>query len=198
MKKYFGIAIILFLFNACSNKDVERSDLIKGRIEVMTGQEVIQELLIENDTDIEQIARIFNCSVPTLNRVLERKSYLTNNALEEFKQFLVAVKILDDNSFIENDPLHDYWIIKFRSYLDKYVWWAGYLLIFGIVVGAIVGFSGGDPGEFVIFIGYINLFNLIMFSISYLFAIIVLWIFPYVQPEILYSPEINTVFETLI
>ncbi|AFL85396.1 hypothetical protein Belba_2864 [Belliella baltica DSM 15883] len=165
----------------------------------MTGHETVQELLIENDGDIEQLARIFGCSISTLKRVLNKETFLTVEALSEFKEFLFAVKIDGKNILKENDPRNDYWIIKYKNFLNKYIYWAGGLVILGVLIGASVGSSGGDYSEGVVpFVGTINLFNIVLIILSYLFVFGILKIWPYQNPEWLYIENINPIFEVLI
>ena len=190
MKKIICLLTFVLAIFSCSNNDKEVAELVKDKVETMSGHEIVRDLLIENEGDVEQVARIFKCSVSTINRVKDRETYFTDNALSEFKNFLVAVKVSGKDTYKENDPYYDSWVRSFRYWLNKYVYWA----IAGFVLFFIIGFSGGDAG----FAGYIDALIVIVFGGGYLITWLFNWIWRYEQPVNLFIEKINPLFETLL
>ena len=195
MNKITLLLLAFFVTLSCSNNDKKVSDLINNKVETMSGREIVTDLLIENDGDEVQLARIFNCSVPTIHRILNKETYLTDNAISEFRNLLVAVKVSGEDTFKENDPFYESWIRSFRYWLDTYVFWA---IGAGICIWIILLFTPE------ILIGFIPLEIIIVLSPICFFTIayIVTWLanmfFPYIPPANLFFEQINPLFETLI
>ena len=190
MKKTIYLFILVFTSLSCSNSDKEVAALMKEKVQSMSGNEVVRDLLIENENDAEQLARIFNCSVPTIMRVKNKETYLTNNASTEFKNLLAAVKISGEDTFKENDPYYDSWIRSFRYWLNSYVLWG----VGAFVLFFIIGFTGGD----VAFAGYIDFSICVVFIGGYFLTWILNMLFPYLPPANLFLEKINPLFETLL
>ncbi len=184
---YTLLAITLL---SCSSKDEKLEALTKDKVAKMTSDEVVRDLLIENDGDYEQLGRIFKCSVNTIKRVEKKETYLTENALKEFKNLLVSVKVVGKDSFKENDPYYDSWIRSFRYWLNKYVFWGvGVFVLFFIMgLSGVSEFGAGayiDTGVFVIFVG------------GYLVTWIGNMIWSYDIPTYLTDEKINPIIEVL-
>ena len=196
MKKVILLIPFILLIFSCSNNDKVVASLVKDKVETMSGHEVIRDLLIENDGDVEQLARIFKCSVPTINRVLGKETYLTDSALSEFRNLLVGVKVSGNDTFKENDPYYDSWIRSFRYWLNEYVYWGSGLIILLIIIGLSTGDSlyDGDLGFGV----YIFYFLISVFVGGYLKTWILNMIWPYEVPSNLYHEKINPIIETLL
>lgn len=196
-KRLFFVFSIALLISSCSSNDEQLSKLVNDKIETMTGQEVIRDLLIENDGDIEQIARVFGCSVSTINRILDGKTFATETALKEFKDLLKSVKIAGKIALKDRDPYYDSWIRSFRFWLNKYIWKAFFLLILMMVLGACMGFVGGE--EFAAVLGtVVSLPLIIIFGGGYLITWIGNILFPYVADISLHAEKLNVVFERLL
>ena len=183
--------IIALTVISCSNNDEEVSNLVKDKIETMSGHEVVRDLLIENEGDEEQLARIFKCSVPTINRIKNKETYLTENALTEFRNLLLAVKVSGEDTFKENDPYYDSWIRSFRYWLSSIFWIVFAISIFGSILGMLTANTeGGAQG--------IGLIPLAIYGIIYLIIWIFNMIWSYEQPANLFIEKINTIIETLL
>ena len=138
MNKITFFLIVFFVTISCSNNDKKVANLVNNKVEIMSGHEIVADLLIENDGNEEQLARIFKCSLPTIQRILNKETYLTENALSEFRNLLVAVKVSGKDTFKENDPYYESWIRSFRYWLNTYVFW---VIVGGVAVVVIVCFQ---------------------------------------------------------
>lgn len=196
MNKITLLLLAFFVTLSCSNNDKKVSDLINNKVETMSGREIVTDLLIENDGDEVQLARIFNCSVPTIHRILNKETYLTDNALHEFRNLLVAVKVSSDETFKENDPYYESWIRSFRYWLNTYVFWA---IGSGIFIALIIFYTLPEililsiPLEFII-----ALSPICFFTIAYIVTWVANMFWPYVPSANLFLEQINPLFETLI
>lgn|GEM_PF-6411174 len=198
IRNYTFFIAAIFLVASCSNNDGEVEELVQEKVEMMAGHEVVRDLLIENDDDKEQLARIFKCPMATLDRVRNKETYLTENALKEFKNLLVNVKVYGDEAFQENDPYYDSWFRSFKLWLNDYI-------LYGIIAFLVVMFFGAtnflvegidsDPDP--IFQSII-LIILLIFAGGYLITWLFNIIWPYENPVIIYSEKINPIFETLL
>ena len=191
MKKIIYLIAIVLTSISCSNNDKKVAELVKDKIEIMSGHEVVRDLLIENDGDVEQLARIFKCSVNTINRIKDKETYLTENGFAEFKNLLLAVKVSGQDTFKENDPYYNSWIRSFRYWLNSIFWIVIVISVFGFILGAVSANSeGGAQG--------IGIIPLVFYGIVYLIMWIVNMIWSYEKPVNLYLEKINPIFETLL
>lgn len=190
MKKIICLIALVLASVSCSSNDERVSGMVNDKIETMTGQEIVLDLLIENEGDEEQLARIFKCSVSTINRVKNKETYLTDNATTEFKNFLTAVKVSGKETFKENDPYYDFWIRSFRSWLDGIFWIVLTISIFGAILGFITGSLGNAEG--------VGLLPLVLYGFLYLIIWILGLIWSYENPTNLFLEKINPLFETLM
>jgi len=191
MKHYISALVIILLLSSCES--IEREDisqLIISKIDSMSGKEVIEELLIENGGDWEQIARIFNCSLPTLKRIKSEESYLADQALGEMKNFLKSVKITGQRVFKDNDPFYASVGRSFKLTLNKWVWWAIGPFILFIILGLV--------DEELRFFNFFALILLLLFFCGYSFTYLNNIFNPFIRPEFLDVEKLNPIFETLI
>ena len=185
MKKNIYLLTLVFVSFSCSNNDKEVAGLVKEKVDTMSGHEVVRDLLIENEGDVEQLARIFNCSVSTINRVKDKETYLTDNALSEFKNLLVAVKVSGEDIFKENDPYYDSWIRSFIYWLNGIFWIVMVISIFGAILGALT-----QQG--------VGLIPLALYGVVYLIIWVIELIWSYEEPANLFIEKIDPLFETLL
>nr|WP_299034655.1 hypothetical protein [uncultured Tenacibaculum sp.] len=185
----FTLSLICVTLLSCSDNDKTIERLTSEKIEKMSSDELVRDLLIENEADYEQLGRIFKCSVSTIKRIEKKESYLTENAQKEFQNLLVNVKIVGKDAFKENDPYYDSWIRSFRYWLNKWVWWA----VAGFAIFFLIGSSEGDAGFGV----YIDMFITIVFGGGYLITWVTNMIWSYEIPNYLYSDKLNPIIETL-
>lgn len=197
MNKTIYLLILVFTILSCSNSDKEVAELMQEKIQSMSGHEVVRDLLIENDNDAEQLARIFKCSVPTILRVKNKETYLTENAVTEFKNLLTAVKVSGEDTFKENDPYYDSWIRSFRYWLNSYVYWAIGALVLMFILGAVLGSNDNLEGSAVLG-NVVSVPLIIIFGGGYLLTWILNMIFSYQEPANLFLEQINPLFETLL
>jgi hypothetical protein len=190
MERISYLLVLIFLSVSCSNNDKEVAGLVNDKIETMSGHEVIRDLLIENDGDEEQLARIFKCSLSTINRIKDKETYLTDNALSEFKNFLHAVKVSGKDTFKENDPYYDSWIRSFIDWLQGIFMIVLVITIFGIILGAITGANGEPQG--------IGMIPGVIYGIIYFIFWLLNKIWSYDNPLNFFSEKINPIFETLL
>lgn len=197
MNKIVSILLLSLLIISCGSNDNEVARLVKDKIATMSGHEVIRDLLIENDGDKEQLARIFKCSVFTINRIKDKETYLTDNALSEFKNFLYAVKVSGKDTFKENDPYYNSWIRSFRYWLNSWIIIAVIVWIGMIILGAVLGSQDNEEGAGVLG-SVVSLPLIIIFGGGYLITWILNMFWSY-EPSInLYSKKLNPIFETLL
>jgi hypothetical protein len=190
MNKTIYLLILVFTSLSCSNNDKEVAELMQEKIQSISGHEVVRDLLIENDNDAEQLARIFNCSVPTILRVKNKETYLTENANTEFKNLLTAVKVSGEDTLKENDPYYDSWNRSFLHWLGSIFWVVIAITIFSFILGAVTGFLGEAQG--------VGLLPIVLYGIIYLIIWGIGLVMPYDQPANLYLEQINPLFETLV
>lgn len=190
MNKTIYLLILVFTILSCSNSDKEVAELMQEKIQSMSGHEVVRDLLIENDNDAEQLARIFKCSVPTILRVKNKETYLTENANTEFKNLLTAVKVSGDDTFKENDPYYDSWNRSFLHWLGSIFWVVFAITIFSAILGFVTGAFGDAQG--------VGLLPIILYGIIYFIVWGIGLVMSYDQPANLYLEQINPLFETLL
>lgn len=102
-------AILSCLISISCSKDNGTDSLIEEKLDSMSEKEMLRELLIKNDNDINQLARIFECSPSTLKRILSGKTISTVNGKSQFKNILNQTLITQDQTFDQLDPLNQSW-----------------------------------------------------------------------------------------
>jgi hypothetical protein len=132
------ISAFLFFMFSCSNED-KRTSLIFEKLESMTGREMLRDLLIQNDNDIEQLSRIFECSPSSLDRILKGNSLPTPEAISQFKNILTETTIIKNKNFNELDPLKKSWYEKIPLLPDNHYAKIGILIFLCLLFIGIVG-----------------------------------------------------------
>ncbi len=134
----------LLILASCS-KDNGTESLIEDKLETMSGKEMLRELLIKNDNDIDQLARIFECSPSSLKRIVEGETFATPEAEKQFKNILNQTLISKEKSLDELDLNRDTWSYKIKHFFDKYYLWFIGLFVIGILMN-IGGEKDGQTG----------------------------------------------------
>lgn len=105
--KYVLLPFSLMLIISCSD-EVEESEKvlrIEYTIDTMNSQQLLNLSLIHNNFDIEQLSRVYGCSVYTLDRIDKGESMLTNDAKLKIKNILTSV--LNGKKFNDFDDEND-------------------------------------------------------------------------------------------
>src|SRR5690554_1386741 len=95
--------VILCIFFSCSEKSLT-NELIEEKISKMSGRDMLMDLLIMNDNNIYQLARIFECHPSSLKRIFEEVSYPTDDAKKHFQILLHNVLLNGSDVFLKEDP----------------------------------------------------------------------------------------------
>ncbi|WP_433835652.1 hypothetical protein [Flavobacterium anhuiense] len=161
------IYLLLFTILSClisisCSKDNGTDSLIEEKLDSMTGKEIIRELLIKNDNDINQLARIFDCSPSSLIRILNGETINTPEAEKQFKNVLNQTLIAKEKTLDEIDPSKQSWIFKSRFFIENHYIW---LIIMLCIIFLLVSIELVE----------INFFSIIAiaFSIAILLAILI-------------------------
>ncbi|MFH6936003.1 hypothetical protein [Flavobacterium sp. FlaQc-30] len=154
--------ILSCLISISCSKDNGTDSLIEEKLDSMTGKEIIRELLIKNDNDINQLARIFDCSPSSLMRILKGETINTPQAEKEFKNVLNLTLIAKEKTLDEIDPSKQSWIFKSRFFIENHYIW---LIIMLCIIFLLVSIELVE----------INFFSIIAiaFSIAILLAILI-------------------------
>lgn len=103
---FYLLTTLFFILTSCS-KDNDTQSLIEYKLERMSGKEMLVDLLIRNNNNINQLARIFDCSPSSLKRILNGNTRTTPKADEQFKKVLRQVLITNDKCFKDLDPYYN-------------------------------------------------------------------------------------------
>ena len=165
IKKYnFILLLVLFvsMLASCS-KENKTESLIEEKLETMSGKEMLRELLIKNDNDIYQLARIFECSPSSLKRILEGETFTTTEAEKQFKNALNQTLITKEKTLNELDPIKQSWSYNVKFFIENhYVW----LIVMLCIVFILTTFELVDDAAFFSF-------TAIAFSIIVLLSIVI-------------------------
>jgi hypothetical protein len=129
---YLLTTLFFLILNSCT-KDNGTESLIEDKLETMSGKEMLRELLIKNDNDIDQLARIFECSPSSLRRIVEGETFATPEAEKQFKNILNQTLVSKEKSLDDLDLNRDAWSYKIKHFFDKYYLWFIGLFIIGIL-----------------------------------------------------------------
>lgn len=166
-KLYFHLlTTMLFLTLTSCSKDNGTESLIEDKLESMSGKEILRELLIKNDNNVNQLARIFDCSPSSLRRILEGKETIaTPNAIIEFKNVLHQVLVTKEKTLDQLDPYKQTWLFKIKFFFkNNYI---SFIIVF--VFAIIIGVTGGGKlSDLIFLIWFICL-------IIYLIIISIIW-----------------------
>lgn len=129
------LTTLFFLILTSCSKDNGTESLIEDKLETMSGKEMLRELLIKNDNDINQLARIFECSPSSLKRILESETLTTSEAENQFKNVLNQTLIAKEKTLDELDPLKQSLSYKTKLFITShYVWIIGMICIILLLV----------------------------------------------------------------
>jgi hypothetical protein len=155
---------------SCS-KENKTESLIEEKLETMSGKEMLRELLIKNDNDIYQLARIFECSPSSLKRILEGETFATTEAEKQFKNALNQTLITKEKTLNELDPLKQSWSYSIKFFIENhYVW----LIVMLCIVFFLVASESVDSA---FFSGLAITFSIIIVLsiVIYVFIILLIW-----------------------
>lgn len=116
-------ATFFFLILTSCSKDNGTESLIEDKLDSMSGKEMLRELLIKNDNDVNQLARIFECSPSSLKRILNGETITTSTASDELRNILNQTLISKEKTFDELDPLKQSWSFKTKFFIENYYVW---------------------------------------------------------------------------
>ncbi|MBC5842639.1 hypothetical protein H8R23_14590 [Flavobacterium sp. F-380] len=140
---FYLVTTMLFLIITSCTKDTGTDSLIEDKLETMSGKEILRELLIKNDNDVNQLARIFECSPSSLKRIVDGETFATPEAEKQFKNILNQTLVSKDKSLDDLDLNRDAWSYKIKHFFDKYYLW----FIGAFVIGVLMFFGGEKDGE---------------------------------------------------
>lgn len=116
-------ATFFFLILISCSKDNDTESLIEDKLDSMSGKEMLRELLIKNDNDVNQLARIFECSPSSLKRILNGETITTKIASDELRNILNQTLISKEKTFDELDPLKQSWSYQTKFFIENYYVW---------------------------------------------------------------------------
>jgi hypothetical protein len=162
---YLCTTFFFLILTSCSKNNGTES-LIEDKLESMSGKEMLRELLIKNDNDVNQLARIFDCSPSSLRRILEGKETIaTPNAKIDFKNTLHQVLVTKEKTLDQLDPYKQSWLFKIKFFFrNNYIPFI-LVLVFAIIIGVC---GGGGLSDRIFLIWFICLF-------IYLTVISIIW-----------------------
>lgn len=110
MRKIFKFILLpfsLMLIISCSDEVEESKKVlrIEYTIDTMNSQQLLNLSLILNDFDIEQLSRVYGCSIYTIERIIKGETMLTNDAKLKIKNILTSV--LNGKKFNDFDDEND-------------------------------------------------------------------------------------------
>jgi hypothetical protein len=132
LNSYLFATFFFLILTSCS-KDKGTESLIEDKLETMSGKEMLRELLIKNDNDVNQLARIFECSPSSLKRIVDGETFATPQAEKQFKNILNQTLVSKEKSIDNLDLKRDTWSYKIKHFFDKYYLWFIGLFVFGVL-----------------------------------------------------------------
>jgi hypothetical protein len=153
IKKYNLILILILLISmlvSCS-KESKTESLIEEKLETMSGKEMLRELLIKNDNDFDQLARIFDCSPSSLKRILAGETHTTDEGKNQFRNVLNQTLITKESTLDELDPKYQPWKLKMKHLIETNYIKIGLTVIAIILVGFIFPSTSTDEVAFEFF-----------------------------------------------
>lgn len=136
--------ILSCLISISCSKDNDTESLIEDKLETMSSKEILRELLIKNDNDINQLARIFQCSPNSLKRILESETFATSQAENQFKNVLNQTLIAKDKTLDELDPKYKPLKFKIKRLIEQNYIKIGLICLGLIIIGAIFPSTSTD------------------------------------------------------
>lgn len=144
---YILFSILVAILFSCS-KENKTESLIEEKLETMSGKEMLRELLIKNDNDVDQLARIFDCSSSSLKRILSGETHNTADAKNQFKNVLNQTLVTKETTLDELDPKYQPWKSKCKHLIERNYLKIGLTVLTIILVGFIFPSTSTDTVAF--------------------------------------------------
>lgn len=116
---FYLLTAMLFLTIASCSNDNGTEKLIEDKLQMMSGKEMIRELLIKNDNDVNQLSRIFDCSPSSIKRILNGETIPTSEAKNQFKNILNVTLITKEKTLNNLDPKYQSWQPKLKHLIES-------------------------------------------------------------------------------
>jgi len=129
-KVFLSVAFLILILTSCNSKH-SISQIVDEQINSMAAGELINELLIVNNVDYNQLARIFKCDPASLKRIKSGETYATNNAEIQLQKLVKSVKENGIDALDDVDPYHKTVAMLLRDFSKS---------VLGIVIIIIIGF----------------------------------------------------------
>jgi len=124
-------AFIISIFISCSS-DENDPTYNKAKLDSMSSQKIIGVLLSKNESDLDQLARIFACPPNSLKRILSGKTHANDQALDKFKNIFTKILVTKTVTFDELDPFKQSWahkVIRALTPDDKSTYWFVFIIL---------------------------------------------------------------------
>jgi hypothetical protein len=193
MKKSVLVAIAV-LFMSCSKEQTVMDQLYVEKVESLSDQQLIVELLIKTKGNDYQLSRILECSWYSIDRLKTGFTHLTSKSREKCKTLLLEVELQGDKVLIANDPYYKPWVRSCYYFVDNHFMKfmvSGGLLFFVVVLLLKLGSSDVISK----FLSNILIMYFILILILYVTYFIYNLIFPYQMPQFLIEESINPLIE---
>ncbi|MGQ7945088.1 hypothetical protein [Flavobacterium sp. WC2509] len=141
---FYLLTTLFFLILISCSKDNGTESLIEDKLETMSSKEILRELLIKNDNDINQLARIFECSPSSLKRILESETFATSEAENQFKNVLNQTLITKDKTLDELDPKYKPLKFKIKRLIEQNYIKIGLICLGLIIIGLVFPSTSTD------------------------------------------------------
>ena len=187
MKKITLLVFVAFGFISCSGDKQPISQDMKDHIENMTDSNLVKELLIKTEGDKEQLGRVLNCSIYTIDRIGKEESFLTNNSRKEFENLLFDIESNGPKTLIERDSYYDSWSRSLKNTLNSWIW----IIVISTVINLVLAF-------FIEELILMFILEVLIVGVAYLSTWIGNMISPYENPAFLFIEKINPLVETLL
>lgn len=185
MKKFAFLLLIAIAFLSCTTDKQAIIQETKDKVQNMKDTELVTELLVKTEGDNEQLGRILNCSVFTLNRIENNETHLTDNARKEFVNLLFDFESNRMETLKERDPYYDSWARSLRNTLNIWIW----VMFISMVISLALAIFFNAVIIFLFFM------ELIVVGVVYLTTWIANMLSPYENPAFLFIEKINPFFE---
>ncbi len=145
MKKKFlfiiSTIVLVFCFSSCKPDEEKRVEFTQI-VEARSTEDLLNDLYLASDGDVESIARIFNCTPSSIERIRKGETKATSKFSEIVNDVMVYYYMYDSK------------FMKLRSKFDpSWKWYdsvryfyiflpGGWLIIVGIIVGILIGVLG--------------------------------------------------------
>ena len=140
------IPFLFFLLTSCSSElnNQNRTELHNEKLELLTVDEMIREILITNNGNYNQLACILNCSPSTLKRIKENETLATQSAKNEIRKLytiLITEEINVNN--LKADCITYKWYDHVKSFMSNRYFWIT-LLLLTVFRSKVLSLIGGE------------------------------------------------------